>query len=364
MRENYPRNNQGSRITVDWYELRPTLPTAVEIWFDHAHSHIEARALPDGGKPVPGIRQVEWFQEEHRNGLGHIGCGGGDEGRRGGRASGQDTLDRHWKIISAPLKQFRQTPKIFINSVRVRSDNPDSQDQDQDPGSATRSGLELVLVQPETLSWKWGRRVDVQEKKKRKCTWSQKSATSSSGSDGKGDVVPLARKLAGTLEPWLFLTVAQVQGIVDRVFGPGRYMVEKNGPWFELVTYHLTDWRAGFVLKAPKALEYLVKGTKERLKVQNTSDAADIEDEDPDGKLFDFTNAEGIAEFCRFTLTQHKPSQEETDNGISLEVLTSARQHNPLAHCCLLYEQSSATWVSGEVIEIIDDDEDDVVVCD
>ncbi|KAJ7348833.1 hypothetical protein DFH08DRAFT_807437 [Mycena albidolilacea] len=142
---------------VDWYELRPTLPTAIEIWFSHAHSHIGARALPDGRKlgnsgagvynamlahsaksapcecalgvvhpalidhltnkmllslmdmpqfgwVVPGIHQMEWFQEEHWDVLGHIGYGRGDKGRRGDWASGQDILDYHSKIISAPLK--------------------------------------------------------------------------------------------------------------------------------------------------------------------------------------------------------------------------------------------------------------------
>ncbi|KAJ7312722.1 hypothetical protein DFH08DRAFT_1087533 [Mycena albidolilacea] len=127
----------------------------------------------------------------------------------------------------------------------------------------------------------------------------------------KGDVVPLARELAGTLEPWLFLNVAQVQAIVDRVFGPGKYLVEKNGPWFGLVTYRLTDWRSGFALQAQKAMDYLVKDAKECATVQNTPDSIEMEDEEPDSKPFDFANAKGIAEFCEFALTEHKPGNKK-----------------------------------------------------
>ncbi|KAJ7351611.1 hypothetical protein DFH08DRAFT_806327 [Mycena albidolilacea] len=127
----------------------------------------------------------------------------------------------------------------------------------------------------------------------------------------KGDVVPLACELAGTLEPWLFLTVAQVQAIVDHVFGPGKYLVEKNGPWFELVTYRLTDWCSSFTLQAQKVMDYLVKDAKECATVQNTPDSIEMEDKEPDSKPFDFANAKGIAEFCEFALIEHKPGNKK-----------------------------------------------------
>ncbi|KAJ7890844.1 hypothetical protein B0H14DRAFT_3428724 [Mycena olivaceomarginata] len=104
-----------------------------------------------------------------------------------------------------------------------------------------------------------------------------------------------------------------------------------------------------------------------------------MEDKDPDSDPFEFTNAEGIAEFCKFALTEHKPSDKKkptmafhwrtysdgTNNDcffLSYNILyIFAHRLNDLD---TIPEKLSATWVSGEVIEIIDDEEDGVVVSD
>jgi len=48
-------------------------------------------------------------------------------------------------------------------------------------------------------------------------------------------VAPLARKKAGTLDPWSNLNVDEVQTIVDCVYGTGRFEVKEDGPWLGLV---------------------------------------------------------------------------------------------------------------------------------
>ena len=48
-------------------------------------------------------------------------------------------------------------------------------------------------------------------------------------------VVPLARKKAGSLDPWENLTVEQIQSIVDDVFGKEKYKVTGDGVWYGLV---------------------------------------------------------------------------------------------------------------------------------
>ncbi|KAF8217306.1 hypothetical protein K438DRAFT_1748385 [Mycena galopus ATCC 62051] len=181
----------------------------------------------------------------------------------------------------------------------------------------------------------------------------------------KTDVIPLSRELAGTLEPWLSLTVAQVQAIVDRVFGSDKYLVEKNGPWFELVTYRLTDWRSGFAAQAQKAMEYLIKDAKERAKGQQKLDATETEDQAPGSEAFDFTAAEGIADFCQFALTEHKPGDKKkstmafhwrtygdgtTKEGFFLSyniLYTFAHHLNELATIPANYERSTARPVGA-----------------
>ena len=49
------------------------------------------------------------------------------------------------------------------------------------------------------------------------------------------EVIPKARELAGTLPPWKNPSSAQIQDIVNEVFGEGAYEVTSDGPWMGLV---------------------------------------------------------------------------------------------------------------------------------
>ncbi|KAJ7348834.1 hypothetical protein DFH08DRAFT_807438 [Mycena albidolilacea] len=92
------------------------------------------------------------------------------------------------------------------------------------------------------------------------------------------------------------------------------------------VTYRLMDWHAGFTLQAQKALQYLLKDAKESDKKKPT-----------------------ITFHWKYECSTAQPL------GTLLLAVQAVYILSPLP-------MSSATWVSGEVIEIIDNDEDDVVV--
>lgn len=49
------------------------------------------------------------------------------------------------------------------------------------------------------------------------------------------NVVPLARKKAGSLDPWENLTVEHVQDIMDIVFNQGKYKVSADNVFYGLV---------------------------------------------------------------------------------------------------------------------------------
>ncbi|KAF8875842.1 hypothetical protein BD779DRAFT_1475902 [Infundibulicybe gibba] len=71
-------------------------------------------------------------------------------------------------------------------------------------------------------------------------------------------LTPLAREMAGRLEPWAALSVANVQSLVDCVFGGGEYTVTKGNAWCGLVTYRLGNWRNGFASAACDAVQALI----------------------------------------------------------------------------------------------------------
>jgi hypothetical protein len=61
------------------------------------------------------------------------------------------------------------------------------------------------------------------------------------GADFTDVVAPLIRKKAGaSLNPWENLEVEDIQAIVDRAFGKGRYEVAEDGPWYGLVRENTT----------------------------------------------------------------------------------------------------------------------------
>ncbi|KAJ7654892.1 hypothetical protein B0H17DRAFT_1099330 [Mycena rosella] len=87
------------------------------------------------------------------------------------------------------------------------------------------------------------------------------------------EVIPLARELLGTLDPWARLTIPQMQSVVDRVFkpplvqgkaGPSLYKVTADNEWSGLLGYRTTDWHNNFAKGAVKAMEALIKVHKAR----------------------------------------------------------------------------------------------------
>ncbi|KAJ6540954.1 hypothetical protein B0H10DRAFT_2137868 [Mycena sp. CBHHK59/15] len=89
--------------------------------------------------------------------------------------------------------------------------------------------------------------------------WTLKDLPLGTSEEFTNEVVPLARELVGTLPPWVGLTVKQVQGIVDRVYGEGVHEVTPESAWFGLLGYRLSDWRSGIGSQAVKAIETLIE---------------------------------------------------------------------------------------------------------
>ncbi|KAG6912924.1 hypothetical protein DXG01_011115, partial [Tephrocybe rancida] len=69
------------------------------------------------------------------------------------------------------------------------------------------------------------------------------------------EVVPLAKEKVGTLAPWASLTSAEIQAIVDTVYGPGAHIITGGDVWHGLISYRLQSWRNGFATAACHAVE-------------------------------------------------------------------------------------------------------------
>ena len=65
--------------------------------------------------------------------------------------------------------------------------------------------------------------------------WTLKHLPAGTSSEFTDEAVPLARELAGTLLPWMGLTIKQIQDIVDKVYGKGKYQVTHESAWVGLV---------------------------------------------------------------------------------------------------------------------------------
>lgn len=52
------------------------------------------------------------------------------------------------------------------------------------------------------------------------------------------EVVPLACKKTGTLEPWELIKAEDLQLIVNQVYPEKQYTVEMGNVWYQLVPYH------------------------------------------------------------------------------------------------------------------------------
>ncbi|KAJ7293024.1 hypothetical protein C8J57DRAFT_14040 [Mycena rebaudengoi] len=124
------------------------------------------------------------------------------------------------------------------------------------------------------------------------------------------EVVPLARELLGTVDPWAALNVKQVQSIVDRVYGANVHAVDVNGPWFGLLNYRLTDWRAGIAAQGIKAVQLLVDAYEPDSEDEAEPEPAKEASTDPLPMpvKFRFDTAEGVAQFVEWALQMHPQS--------------------------------------------------------
>ncbi|KAJ7461418.1 hypothetical protein FB451DRAFT_1497055 [Mycena latifolia] len=95
--------------------------------------------------------------------------------------------------------------------------------------------------------------------------WTLKHLPEDTAAEFTNEVVPLARELAGTVAPWAGLTVKQIQGIVDKVYGPGVHKVTPDGAWAGLIGYRLSDWRSGIGTQATKGIDALVASYEEEM---------------------------------------------------------------------------------------------------
>ncbi|KAJ6600852.1 hypothetical protein B0H10DRAFT_2441025 [Mycena sp. CBHHK59/15] len=140
-------------------------------------------------------------------------------------------------------------------------------------------------------------------------------------------VVPLARELLGTMEPWASLTVPQIQGIVNRVYKQGKvegeeeprpivHEVSEDGAWWGLLGYRFTDWRSGFASQAAKAMEALIRtheaddsdseSSEEEPAVPAGSDGQTaVSDAPAKPRPFKFDTPGGIADFVEWALQVH-----------------------------------------------------------
>jgi hypothetical protein len=100
-------------------------------------------------------------------------------------------------------------------------------------------------------------------------------------------VTPLAKIKAGMLDPWEGLSTAQVQRIVDDIYGPGHFSVDDDDVWCGLVSplsfippadlpdnliqiaYRLQSWRNAFATAASNIV-------KARIEEEDTLTPAEI----------------------------------------------------------------------------------------
>ncbi|KAJ6522565.1 hypothetical protein B0H19DRAFT_1277263 [Mycena capillaripes] len=73
------------------------------------------------------------------------------------------------------------------------------------------------------------------------------------------EVIPLARELAGNLQPWAGLTVKQIQALIDKVYGEDVHTMTAESAWVGLIGYRLTDWRSAFGTRALKGIDNLIE---------------------------------------------------------------------------------------------------------
>ncbi|KAJ6598059.1 hypothetical protein B0H10DRAFT_1959477 [Mycena sp. CBHHK59/15] len=178
--------------------------------------------------------------------------------------------------------------------------------------------IAIKRVAPKELTGKAARGGDAK--------WTLKHLPPDTAEKFTNDVVPLAREQAGVgaLSPWGGLTVAQIQVIVDKVYGTGVHIVGPKDVWVGLIGYRLHDWHNGFGAHAEKGAElFFTADDSEEEEEENEEEPVDGDIPPVDGTVadptlpagtgptvckFSFKTPAGIAEFVEWALRPHKES--------------------------------------------------------
>ncbi|PPQ80674.1 hypothetical protein CVT24_011009 [Panaeolus cyanescens] len=79
------------------------------------------------------------------------------------------------------------------------------------------------------------------------------------GDKFKSVLVPLAKvKVAASANPWMSLSVEEVQELVNAVFPDEEFTVEDDDVWCGLISYRLSNWRNAFATHAQEAVQHLI----------------------------------------------------------------------------------------------------------
>ncbi|KAF7341720.1 hypothetical protein MSAN_02070500 [Mycena sanguinolenta] len=179
------------------------------------------------------------------------------------------------------------------------------------PTALIASAKSLIVVQPappKALTRKQARGGTTK--------WTLKHLPENTSDQFTDEVVPLARELVGSdqVKPWSKLTVPQIQGIVDKVFGKGCHEVKPDGPWVGLVNYRLDSWRNGLGSQPHKYMMELIDSYES----SDEDDEEMVEVTDSAGatttvitarpRKFKFSTSEGVAAFVEWCLGSHAAS--------------------------------------------------------
>ncbi|KAJ6626486.1 hypothetical protein B0H10DRAFT_2185729 [Mycena sp. CBHHK59/15] len=215
--------------------------------------------------------------------------------------------------LDAPMSQY--SGPAVDDDENERLEHPAPAGKGKKKGLPTDPGLKLVSAPP--------RHPTKKELRGNASKWTLEHLPHATAALFTSDVVPLARQLLGSLEPWAKLSVAQIQDIVNLVFPPKEgehgpvHVVTEEGPWWGLLQYRSHDWRNGFHTQADKGMRLL--HTAEQSDDDSDEDQEDPEqdpaapsdsNEDPPAskkpRSFKFDTPAGIADFVEWALQKHE----------------------------------------------------------
>ncbi|KAJ6613719.1 hypothetical protein B0H10DRAFT_2221962 [Mycena sp. CBHHK59/15] len=165
-------------------------------------------------------------------------------------------LDKSVKDRRAPAAPGGDDDSMVAPGGPAVDDDAEEHIERPKSGKKKKGALKAQIIAIQTIAPKPPTR---KEARGGTAKWTLQHLPPGTTSEFTDEVVPLARELAGTLAPWMGLTVKQIQHLVDRVFGEGVHEVTAESAWVGLIGYRLTDWRSGLATRGLKAVETLVE---------------------------------------------------------------------------------------------------------